>query len=182
MPGPSNRAALNEWFAAVDDLLAEERDHAISPSTVPSPGTDPVRFTVLVADLAPALTLLLDELVHRAGRWLVILQSEGSQRYVQFLVCEDGSLLAEASSNKYLNGDERLSDAEGDLLGSLRWKRPGDNWLYVDAEIDPSVGSVVELVSRTFEWVFGLGPEVGIGVKVFSSPRRGRTPASTAGE
>ena len=35
------RAELQEWFADVDRLLAEEREHAISPSTVPLPNTEP---------------------------------------------------------------------------------------------------------------------------------------------
>ena len=68
---------------------------------------------------------LIDLLVKSPGRWILILCVGPHKygRYVQLLVHEDGSILAEACSNNYLEGSDRLSSeeeaelvAQGDLV------------------------------------------------------------------
>ena len=48
---------------------------------------------------------LIDVLVKSPGRWILILDSgHPGGRYVQLLLYEDGSIVAEASSNNFLEG------------------------------------------------------------------------------
>ena len=78
------------------------------------------RWDRLETELQNLLNLLLQE----QRRFLVVSRREG-YRFVQFAVQKDGGVAAEAVSNKFLGGAERLSQATCKKLLKLSWKRPG---------------------------------------------------------
>ena len=179
----NSRADLEEWFVAVDRLLAEEREHAISPSTVPPATDDTVIWTMRLSTFHRDLVGLIDLLVNSPGRWIFILEPGESDRYLQMLVYEDGSIFAEAVSNNFLEGQDRLSAEEEEALSAIGWNEPRlpakPNWWSVQATIYPDTSKLADLVLGTLERVYGLcGADLVIG-KLFDSPRRGDTPASS---
>ncbi|MGA2805023.1 MAG: hypothetical protein ABSF89_11635 [Acidimicrobiales bacterium] len=178
-----SRAELQRWFLDVDELLAVQRGHAISPSTVPSARTDPATWTMSLGALHRDLVQLIDVLVKSPGRWILILDSgHPGGRYVQLLLCEDGSIVAEASSNNFLEGRDRLSAAQDGALAGIGWNEPRlpkrPNWWSTQATIDPDTKEVARLVLEAFAAVYGLRDSDPITARVLSSPRRGGTPAS----
>ena len=176
-------ADLEEWFVAVDLLLAEEREHAISPSTVPPATNDTTIWTMRLSTFHRDLVGLIDLLVSSPGRWIFILEPGESDRYLQMLIYEDGSIFAEAVSNNFLEGSDRLSAEEESALSIVGWNEPRlpakPNWWSVQATIYPDTSGVARLVLGTLESVYGLcGTDLVIG-KLFDSSRRGDTPASS---
>src|ERR1039458_9079174 len=119
-----SRAELEEWLVAVDRLLTEEREHAISPSTVPPATDDTVIWTMRLSTFQRDLVGLIDLLVSSPGRWVFILEPGESDRYLQMLVYEDGSIFAEAVSNNFLEGSDRLSPEEETELSAIGWNEP----------------------------------------------------------
>jgi hypothetical protein len=179
----NSRAELEEWFVAVDGLLAEEREHAISPSTVPPATDDTATWTMRLSTFHRDLVDLIDLLVRSPGRWIFILEPGESDRYLQMLVYEDGSIFAEAVSNNFLEGPDRLSAEEETELSAIGWNEPRlpvkPNWWSVQATIYPDTSKLAGLVLGTLEAVYGLcGTDLVTG-KLFDSPRRGDTPASS---
>ena len=120
----NTRAGLEKWFVDVDHFLAEQREHAISPSTVPPRNTEPAVWTMRLSTLRRDLVGLIDLLVGSPGRWVFILEPGESDRYLQMLVYEDGSIFAEAVSNNFLEGPDRLSTEEEAALSILGWSEP----------------------------------------------------------
>ena len=181
-----SRAELQKWFLDVDELLAAQREHAISPSTVPSARTEPATWTMTLGALHRDLVGLIDLLVSSPGRWILILCVGPHKygRYVQLLVHEDGSILAEACSNNYLEGSDRLSAEEETELSAIGWNepRPPDkpNWWAAWATIHPDTRDVAHLLLGTLEAVYALRGAELITCRLFSSPLRGSTPASRA--
>ena len=51
MTRSNSRAELQKWFLDVDELLAAQREHAISPSTVPSARNEPATWTMTLGAL-----------------------------------------------------------------------------------------------------------------------------------
>jgi hypothetical protein len=180
------RAELQKWFLDVDELLAAQREHAISPSTVPSARSEPAVWKVRLSTLRRDLVGLIDLLVRSPGRWILILCVGPHKygRYVQLLVHEDGSILAEACSNNYLEGSDRLSSEEEAELVIIGWKEPHPsdkpNWWAAWATIHPDTKDVAHLLLGTLEGVYALRGAELITCRLFSSPLRGSTPASRA--
>jgi hypothetical protein len=186
MTSPDTRGELQKWFSQVDELLAAQREHAISPSTVPPPSTEPAVWKMRLSTLRRDLVGLIDLLVRSPGRWILILCVGPHKygRYVQLLVHEDGSILAEACSNNYLEGSDRLSSEEEAELVTIGWKEPHPpdkpNWWAAWATIHPDTKDVAHLLLGTLEGVYALrGTEV-ITCRLFSSHKRGNTPATRA--
>jgi hypothetical protein len=87
MTRSNTRAELEKWFIRADQLLAAQREHAISPSTVPSSDQDRTSWTTTLRVLGRHLVRLIDTLVKSPGRWILILDvGEAGGRYVQLLV------------------------------------------------------------------------------------------------
>jgi hypothetical protein len=181
-----SRAELQKWFLDVDELLAAQREHAISPSTVPSARTEPAVWKMRLSTLRRDLVGLIDLLVNSPGRWILILcvGPHNYGRYVQLLVHEDGSILGEACSNNYLEGSDRLSAEEEAELVAIGWKEPHPsdkpNWWAAWATIHPDTKDVAHLLLGTLEGVYALRGAELITCRLFSSPLRGSTPASRA--
>jgi hypothetical protein len=179
----NSRAELQKWFLDVDELLADQRDHAISPSTVPSSGRDRTSWRTTLQVLGRDLVLLIDTLVESPGRWILILDvGEAGGRYVQLLVHEDGSILYEASSNNFLEGRDRLNLQQERMLKSMGWTPPGrrnrPNWWVVEATIHPDTEAVALRLLEALKVVFSVGTSGLINARLISSPLRGCTPAS----
>jgi len=178
-----SRAALQKWFLDVDELLASQREHAISPSTVPSARAEQATWTTTLTALGHDLVELIDLLVVSPGRWIFILDAGHlGGRYVQLLVYEDGSVVAEASSNNFLEESDRLSAEQDKALVTMGWNEPSlpakPNWWSVQATIDPDTKEVASLVLGTLDVAYRLCSSDVIVARVFSSPRRGNTPAA----
>jgi hypothetical protein len=177
------RAGLEKWFVDVDHLLAEQREHAISPSMVPSRTTEPGVWTMRLSTLRRDLVGLIELLVSSPGRWIFILDAgRPGGRYVQLLVYEDGSIVAEASSNNFLEDSDRLSPEQEKALVTMGWNEPclpgKPNWWSVQATINPDTKEVASLVLGAFDVAFQLCSSDLVAGRVFSSPRRGNTPAT----
>ena len=78
----------------------------------------------VIADLECGLEDQLDQLPSRSVPWALIIDVEGSHRYVQFLGRPDGSLVVETTSNAYLSPDQQLDDEAAGVLRDLGWKEP----------------------------------------------------------
>ncbi len=124
----------------------------------------------------------LGRLCRRPGRWILICEDAAHpHRFWQALAYEDASLIAEVVSNYYLEGDNRLSSAREAQLVSLDWQAPDPprrpNWLHIEPTTSPDVAAVALRAVGSLREVFGLGERDEVLVKLFSSPRRGDTPA-----
>ena len=118
-----SRAELQKWFLDVDELLAAQREHAISPSTVPLATAEPATWTTTLSALRDDLVELIELLVSSPGRWIFILDAgRPGGRYVQLLVYEDGSIVAEVSSNNFLEDSDRLSTDQEKAFLTMGWK------------------------------------------------------------
>jgi hypothetical protein len=107
------------------------------------------------SDVEESLPWVLDEVRKTARRWVVLLEtiSEPS-KYVQVLITASGSMWAECVSNAFLEGDDRLDDAQCELLPTLGWEWPGPpafpNWHFHDELLNTS-SAVAGLVVRTMK-------------------------------
>jgi len=120
--------------------------------------------------------------VSNPGRWIFILDAGRSGgRYVQVLVYEDGSIVAEASSNNFLEGSDCLSAEQEKMLLTMGWHEPHlpgkPNWWSVQATINRIRKRSPASFSGPLMWLQLCSSDVIAG-RVFSSPRRGNTPAT----
>ena len=100
------RPALDAWLAKAEQVLAEARNDALSPSIAPGPWDEHrTEQDTTLAELGARLEGLLSRLVFGPGRWALIAE-DGGGRYVQALAFEDGSLMAEVVSNNYLQAEQ----------------------------------------------------------------------------
>ena len=96
-------AALDVWLVRAEEVLAEQREHAISPSLGLLEGDGREEWTITLAAFSDGLEHLLKSLCARPGRWILI--AEAADRpplFWQALAFEDGSLVTEVVSNHYL--------------------------------------------------------------------------------
>jgi len=177
------RPALDAWLATAERVFAEARNDAVSPSIATGPWDDHrTEQNTTLAELEAILEGLLRRLVFGPGRWALIAEDRDG-RYVQVLAFEDGSLVAEAVSNKYLQTEQRWIEADEDRLLALGWGRPVDkrpNWRVTYPTISPDVAEVSALLLATLRTVFRLGQEGPLRLTMHSSRQREGTPASQA--
>jgi len=138
-------------------------------------------------EIERGLPSVLAKLALDPGRWILILEdATRTNRYVQFLAFEDGSLVAETVSNVYLTGEDRWTVTDEAALAALGWEPPEPprrpNWIVVSAEPVPPVEDLAARAVRTWREVAGLGDRGRLVVELFDSPRRGSTPATVDGE
>jgi hypothetical protein len=185
--GPDRRAPLEAWLAQADQLLADQRAHSISPSVVDTLATDQsYQSTLAMSSVAEGLEEILERLLADPGRWILIIEAgpDTALYYVQYLLFEEGSLLAEAVSNNFLEGANRLTDQDEQRLRILGWQPPADqgspNWTAVQATLVPDIAATAQLGLDTLRTVFRVGDDDLLQLKLFSSPRRGGTAASAS--
>ena len=126
---------------------------------------------------------MVGRLVTDPGRWILILEfgAPEAKFFAQFLVYEDGSLVAETVSNAYLEAPHRLTAAQAEALEDLGWRAPHPpsrpNWLVVEETREPDVAGQVQRVLETLRVVFALDHKDEVRCKLFSSPAAGRHPS-----
>jgi hypothetical protein len=85
-------------------------------------------------------------------------------------------------SNLYLDGDDRLTDVDGQWLVTHGWKVPAPpkwpNWSRVEYTTSPAVGDVARQAVEAMAVVFGLGTADLVLTKLCPSDLRGDSPAS----
>jgi T3SS (YopN, CesT) and YbjN peptide-binding chaperone 3 len=179
------RPALDAWLAEADQLLADQREQSISPTIHGSQYGETHLSDQTLGDFALRLPELLGRLTSDPGRWILIIEETASwNRYVQLIAFEDGSLVTEVVSNINLDATERWDTEREELLAKIGWSRPEEcgspNWRRLYPTVTPPVDEVARMLLCTLRTVFGLRGRDLLTVKMFSSPRRGRTPASEA--
>lgn len=130
---------------------------------------------------------MLAGLLADPARWILIIEVEESlNRYVQFLLYEDGErLVAEAVSNINLDPVEQWTlDDEFALLG-LGWDPPAlpksPNFRTID-EAPVEVEAVADRALATLRDMFGVEDEDALRIKMFTSPLwEAAPPPTTAG-
>jgi hypothetical protein len=174
---------LDEWLTRAEEVLAEQREHAISPSLglVEADGRE--EWTITLAALSGGLESLLESLFRRPGRWILIIEhARRSQLFVQFLAYEDGSGCSEVVSNTYLDGDDRWTTEQEARLLALGWDPPvrplRPNFIHVEYTTSPAIEIECRRAIGTISEMFGLSGHHQVFVKLFSSAIRGDTPAS----
>jgi len=105
--------------------------------------------------------------------WVFVVDRHGPPlRYVQVLAPPGGGLIAECVSNEYLEGDERLSVENEELLPTLGWDWPSPpqkrNWFFHD-EVLNSGSAIGMLLMKTLREVFGLADDDIVTMTVFPS-------------
>src|ERR1017187_4481582 len=177
------RVALDVWLVAAEELLLEQRRYSISPSSAGSGQRNHHRRIATLWEVGHGQASVLQKLVLDPGRWILIINdSRENNHFVQFLVHEDGSLIAETVSNHYLGERDRWSREEEAELLALGWGEPNPpkrpNWFVVYPTLFPPVAEIAHLAVTTLRRVLGLGDWDRVVITLFSSPRRGNTPAS----
>jgi hypothetical protein len=172
-------AALNDWLRRAEEVLQEQRQQCLSPTLSWEQKQD--EWTVTLGDFAVGLPNLLQSLCERPGRWILIAEdTRRPQRFWQALCFEDGSMVAEVVSNRYLEGDERWTPWDEDRLLGLGWEPPEQlrrpNWLVVETSTSPSIDAVAGRAIETLRRIFALEETDRINLIMFSSPIRGDTP------
>jgi hypothetical protein len=177
--------AIDEWIAEVDDLLAEQREHSISPSEGGQlPGIGEVqKWSTTVGDVATSVEQLLDRLTNDPGRWVLVLEiDEAHDRFLRGVFYEDGSLVVETLGNRFLHGEFQLSAGQSADLTGLGWKEPLPDgratWAFIEATHSPDIGKVAEAVTNTLHRVFGCLDSDPLILKLSSLTERGETAAS----
>ena len=176
-------ASLDAWLTRAEEVLAEQREHCISPSLGLSEGNGHYEWTTTLAALSEGLEGLLESLCRRPGRWILIIEHDRRRHlFWQALAFEDGSLVTETVSNHYLPEEHHWTREQEEQLLALGWEwhiRPYlTNWIEVQATTSPDIDAVCHRAIATLREPFGLGNEDEVFVKMFSSSIRGSTPAS----
>ena len=177
------RVALDVWLAAAEELLLEQRRYSISPSSAGSGQRKHLCHVATLWKVEHGQASVLQKLVLDPGRWILIIKdSRDNNHFVQFLAYEDGSLIAETVSNHYLSERDRWSREEEAELLALGWGEPNPpkrpNWFVVFPTLFPPIAEIARLAVTTLRKVLALGDWDRVVITLFSSPRRGNTPAS----
>lgn len=137
-----------------------------------------------LAELEQGLGKVLRRLIRDPGRWILIIEDPVSDRFVQFLAFEDGSLVAEAVSNRFLSRQYQWTRRDLRVLEELGWEPPMEdlrpNYIVVCPTSESDVSTLADLARRTFWSPFGLTPESQLWVKLQAAPQRGHTPLNHA--
>lgn len=178
-----SRGDIDGWLELAEEILQEQRERSISPSSDPSWVDDRLERTMALGQFAEDLENILRSLCERPGRWVLIAEDAvRPHHFWQALAFEDGSLHSEVVSNHYLDGDDRLTSDQEDQLRVGGWTDPQPPksmcWARTQFTTSPDVGAVAKQSARALREVFGLGDGDKVLVKLFSSPIRGHTPAS----
>jgi hypothetical protein len=176
-------AGVDGWLGQAEQILREQNERSLSPSSEPVWGNDSLESAISLAEFGESLESLLGTLCQRPGRWILIVEDVAHPHHFwQALAYEDGSLVTEVVSNFYLDGEDVLDPGQEDELVFMGWERPEPprrpNWIHVEDTTSPAVAQVARQAIETLRGVFGLDDEDRVIVRLFSSPNRGDTPAS----
>jgi hypothetical protein len=174
--------SLDTWLEAAEQVLSDQRDHAISPSEGTVWDQSQEQAIIALATLSAGLERVLAALCAAPGRWILIIEHNIRRHlFWQALAFEDGSLCTEVVSNTYLEGQDRWTREHQERLLALGWEPPNapkrPNFINIEATTSPETGVVCRRAIATLRELFGLDDEDEVFVKVFSSCIRGNTPA-----
>ena len=181
----SQHPGIDQWIAKVDAVLAEQREHSISPSEggyLPPIGVVE-QWSTTFGDLVTSIEPLLDRLTRDPGRWVLVVEiDEAHDRFLRGVFYEDGSLVVETLGNTYLHGECQLSDEDAAVLVDLGWHEPliggRGTWAFIEATHSPEVSRVVDAVASTLRQVFKCLDSDPLILKLSSLSERGATAAS----
>ena len=176
-------AGVDGWLGQAEEVLREQRERSLSPSSDTSWGDETLVRTVSLTEFEEGLECLLTSLCARPGRWILVAEDAAKpNRFWQALAFEDGSLVTEIVSNHFLRGSDRWTGNQEATLATLGWDRPDPpgrpNWTHVEYTTSPEVAEVAAQAVESMGRVFGLDSWDRLNVTLFSSPNRGSTPAS----
>src|SRR5664280_613359 len=176
-------ASIDQWLALAEQVLQEQHEQALSPSSSGAWEDVKHEWTVSLGSFGLGLDALLERLCARPGRWILIVEdTRRSYRFWQALAFEDGSLVVETASGMACPDSDRLSPEAEDLMAELGWDAPNPpsspNWRRIEATTSPDIAGVATQAMRTFHEVYELGDRDQVPLATFASPRRGGTPAS----
>ena len=176
-------ASLDAWLTQAEEVLQEQREQSLSPSSTGPWNDANYDSIVTLATFERGLAELLDQLCNRPGRWVLIANdARRDNRFWQALAFEDGSLIVEGVSNRYLESTELLSSADEEKLTQLEWKAPdpfsSPNWRRVEPTTSPATADVARQAVQTLREVFRMDDEDRLLIKTFAVADRGDTPAS----
>ncbi len=174
-------ASLDTWIIQAEEVLEEQRERSLSPSSARNWDAGEVERTMAMEEFSQGMEGLLTTLCERPGRWILICEA-GPHRYWQVLCFEDGSLAAEVASNYWRDPDDQMTPNDQGRLRALGWKDPEPpdrpNWTRIEPTTSPDAAGVALQAVETLGGVFGAGGDDEVTVKLFSSPNRGGTAAS----
>jgi hypothetical protein len=147
-----------------------------------------------MAEVEAGLRGVLGRLAADAGRWILIIEIGPTpgmigtmecatgvcmRAYLQWLCFEDGSFVAEVSSNASLHPSHQVSTQQEAELLDLGWDapRPPDQPNFSVVYLDPQrAADAAALAVRTMIEVFGVAVDEPLLVKLCESSHRGPTP------
>ena len=110
---------------------------------------------------------VLGELIDEDECFLIVARDDGSNGYVQFHASE-GGLWAEATSNRFLAPEHRLTEVDQTRLVVMGWRPPNTDWprppnpapdtspnFHRDWRPPFSTGAVAVVALRTLKEIFG---------------------------
>jgi hypothetical protein len=176
-------ASLDAWLTQAEEVLQEQREQSLSPSSTGPWNDANYDSIVTLATFEQGLAELLDQLCNRPGRWVLIANdARRANWFWQALAFEDGSLIVEVVSNRYLESTELQSPADEEKLEHLEWEAPdpvtSPNWRRVEATTSPATAEVARQAVQTLREVFRMVDEDRLLLKTFAVADRGDTPAS----
>src|ERR1035437_5947747 len=176
-------ASLDAWLTQAEEVLQEQREQSLSPSSTGPWNDANYDSIVTLATFEQGLAELLDQLCNRPGRWVLIANdARRANWFWQALAFEDGSLIVEVVSNRYLESTELQSSADEEKLTQLEWEAPdpvtSPNWRRVEPTTSPATAEVAQQAVQTLREVFRMGDEDRLLLKTFAVADRGDTPAS----
>lgn len=174
--------SLHAWLARAEEVLHEQREQSLSPSSTGHFNRTKYETTVTLATFEKGLAKLIDQLCSRPGRWKLIAEDACStDRSLQVLAYEDGSLILEVADRRILGGVDRPYSTDEGILTQLGWNAPhpavSPNWQRVEPTTSPPVAEVAQLAIRTLRQVFKLGDEDELSLATFALAERGSTAA-----
>jgi len=130
-------ASLDAWLVRAEAVLAEQREHGLSPTLGMLKEHDSYEWTLTLGALSDGLATLLQSLCRNPGRWILIVEAEEQrQLFWQALAFEDGSLCTEVVSNTYLDRDDQWTPEQEHRLAALGWDPPNlpgrPNFIHVE--------------------------------------------------
>ena len=127
------------------------------------------------------LEAFLQRMIESDGQWVLLLEIEqNSLHYVQLLTDrEEETLLAECVSNEYLQGSDRLTERQEELLPTVGWGWPAPpnerNWFTIEFNSSSSLETAIRIV-HTLRRVFECSDETVLKVAFFPGARWKITP------
>jgi hypothetical protein len=174
-------AGVDGWLDQAEEVLRDQREQSLSPSSAPLWDAGQVERTITMAEFAEGLEAVLRVLCESPGRWVLIAES-GPYHYLQALAFEGGALIVEVVSNHWLEGSFRWTSEQEGQLQELGWALPDlpgrPNWLRVESTTSPDLPGVAQQAVQTLRQVFGIQDGNQLEIKQFSSPNREGSPAS----